>query len=56
VYLGFGGDEKELQTVIEEQTEKDLLEIDQYGAAAKALSRLTEYYLVEYLILSRRVP
>jgi hypothetical protein len=25
VYLGFGGDEKELQTVIEELTEKDLL-------------------------------
>jgi hypothetical protein len=49
VYLGFGGDEEELQVAIDELTPKDFLEIDQYGAAAKVLSGLTEYYLVEHL-------
>lgn len=28
----------------------DFLEIDQYGVSAKALSGLTEYYLVRHLI------
>lgn len=49
VYLGFGGKEKELQMAIQSLTEKDFLEIDQYGVAAKALSGLTEYYLVGHL-------
>ena len=49
VYLGFGGDAQELKVAIEELAQKDFLEIDQYGAAAKALSGLTEYYLVEHL-------
>ena len=50
IYLGFGGTDKEqLKVVLDELTESDFLEIDQYGVAAKALSGLAEYYLVEYL-------
>jgi len=49
VYLGFGGRAEDLQAAIEELTDRDFLEIDQYGVAAKALSGLSEYYLVEYL-------
>src|SRR5208282_2250096 len=49
VYLGFGGKEKQLQAAVAELTERDFLEIDQYGVAAKALSGLSEYYLVEHL-------
>jgi hypothetical protein len=51
VYLGFGGKEDELKVAVDQLTEKDFLEIDQYGVAAKALSGLTEYYLVEQLKL-----
>ena len=50
IYLGFGGKEKQLlQAAVNELTEKDFLEIDQFGIAAKALSGLSEYYLVEHL-------
>lgn len=49
VYLGFGGREADLRMAIEQLTEHDFLEIDQYGVAAKALSGLSEYYLVSYL-------
>lgn len=49
VYLGFGGREVDLQAAIADLTENDFLEIDQYGVAAKALSGLSEYYLVEHL-------
>ena len=50
IYLGFGGQNKELLTMaVDQLTEKDFLEIDQYGVAAKALSGLTEYYLVKQL-------
>ena len=43
VYLGFGGQVKDLEAAIIELTENDFLEIDQYGVAAKALSGLSEY-------------
>jgi hypothetical protein len=49
VYLGFGGKEEQLRAAIAELSEHDFLEIDQYGVAAKALSGLSEYYLVEHL-------
>ena len=49
IYLGFGGKEKQLQAAVDKLTEKDFLEIDQFGIAAKALSGLSEYYLVEHL-------
>jgi len=49
VYLGFGGDEASLTEAIEQLSTEDFLEIDQYGVAAKALSGLTEYYLVRDL-------
>jgi hypothetical protein len=50
IYLGFGGkDEALLEAAVSQLTENDFLEIDQYGVAAKALSGLTEYYLVEHL-------
>ncbi len=49
IYLGFGGGEAPLALALEQLSEKDFLEIDQYGAAAKALSGLTEYYLVKHL-------
>jgi hypothetical protein len=49
VYLGFGGKEADLKMAIDQLTENDFLEIDQYGVAAKALSGLSEYYLLEYL-------
>lgn len=49
IYLGFGGKAKDLEEAIIELTAKDFLEIDQYGVAAKALSGLSEYYLVENL-------
>lgn len=49
VYLGFGGKARELERAIVDLTEKDYLEIDQYGVAPKALSGLSEYYLAENL-------
>jgi hypothetical protein len=49
VYTGFGGDAAPLKLALDQLTEKDFLEIDQYGAAAKTLSGLTEYHLVDYL-------
>jgi hypothetical protein len=53
IYLGFGGTGKKhnevLRAALDQLSEKDFLEIDQYGVAAKALSGLTEYYLVGHL-------
>ena len=49
VYLGFGGNKASLTEAIEQLSTHDLLEIDQYGVAAKALSGLTEYYLARDL-------
>ena len=51
IYLGFGGRQDVLQVAVDQLTDKDFLEIDQYGVAAKALSGLSEYYLVEHLKL-----
>jgi len=51
IYLGFGGRGVDLQAAVVDLTEGDFLEIDQYGVAAKALSGLSEYYLVENLKL-----
>ena len=45
VYLGFGGNETELAEAILQLAEGSVLEIDQYGIGAKALSGLSEYYL-----------
>ena len=42
-----GGSKTRLETAISELSENDLLEIDQYGAAAKILSGLAEYYLAK---------
>ncbi len=39
IYLGFGGKATDLQAAIAELSEHDLLEIDQYGVAAKADQR-----------------
>ena len=49
VYLGFGGNEASLTEAIAQLSADDFLEIDQYGVSAKALSGLTEYYLVRDL-------
>jgi len=51
VYLGFGGAKTDsLEKALESLSEDDYLEIDQYGAAAKVLSGLAEYYLVRKLL------
>jgi hypothetical protein len=44
-----GGTKAELEHALEELTEKDFLEIDQYGASAKVLSGLVEYSFVQVL-------
>lgn len=50
VYLGFGGNNRKiLELALSELADDSLLEIDQYGAAAKALSGLTEFYLGQHL-------
>lgn len=49
VYLGFGSNEASLAEAIAQLSTDDFLEIDQYGVAAKALSGLTEYYLMQDL-------
>jgi len=49
VYLGFGGARAPLAAALAQLSTNDFLEIDQYGVAAKALSGLTEYYLVRDL-------
>lgn len=41
-----GSSRSDLEAALEILTKDDLLEIDQYGAAAKVLSALSEYYLV----------
>ncbi|SRR5713101_2963767 len=55
-----GGTRAELQQAITVLQATDLLEIDQFGAAAKVLSGLAEYYLVEMVIAAcyepRRMP
>ena len=55
-----GGTRNELSRSLESLEETDFLEIDQYGAAAKVLSGLAEYHLVEVVENSgyqvRRMP
>jgi hypothetical protein len=45
-----GGTKSDLDKALNELTDKDFLEIDQYGAAAKVLSGLAEFYLVNDLL------
>ncbi|MEQ1821728.1 MAG: hypothetical protein ABL949_04405 [Fimbriimonadaceae bacterium] len=47
VYLGRSS-KTDLQTALGALTKTDLWEVDQFGAGAKLLSALTEYYLVEH--------
>ncbi len=42
------GDEKDLKTALEDLDAADFWEVDQYGASAKVLSALSEFYLVQY--------
>ena len=42
-----GGSVSKLRAALDELTQEDFLEIDQYGAAARVLSGLAEYHLVE---------
>ena len=42
-----GGGRRKLEQALAELSDTDFLEIDQYGAAAKVLSGLAEYHLVE---------
>ena len=55
-----GGARAKLETALNELQDSDFLEIDQYGAAAKVLSGLAEYHLVEMVQASgyvvRRMP
>ena len=44
------GNKDDLLKAIEGLTADDLWEVDQYGAAAKVLSALSEYYLVRYAL------
>lgn len=44
-----GGSKADLQNALDALTGEDFLEIDQYGAAAKVLSGLVEYYLAKQL-------
>jgi len=53
VYLGFGGRAADLDAAIADLTDRDFLEIDQYGVAAKALS---PHSPDEALILSALSP
>ncbi len=43
-----GKQKSHLKSALDELTEKDYLEIDQYGASAKVLSSLAEYYLAKH--------
>lgn len=47
-----GGNKSDLEKALAELSRNDYLEIDQYGAAAKVLSGLAEYYLVGSLLES----
>jgi len=42
------GNKAKLEEALEGLTEDDLWEVDQYGASAKVLSALSEYYLVQH--------
>jgi len=59
VYLG-KSNKNDLEIAIAELTENDFLEIDQFGASAKILSSLSEYYLADQAKQSgytvRRMP
>lgn len=48
VYVG-SSKRQELAEALDQLSTSNFLEIDRYGVAAKALSGLTEYYLVRYL-------
>ncbi len=50
IYLGFGNtDRVALENALAHISTESFLEIDQYGVAAKALSGLSEFYLVQHL-------
>lgn len=55
-----GGSRIQLELALNELTEKDYFEVDQYGTAAKVLSGLAEYYLAKHAIEAgysvRRMP
>lgn len=59
VYIGKSS-KSALETAVNELTENDFLEIDQFGASAKILSSLSEYYLAKQAVdlgyLVRRMP
>jgi hypothetical protein len=59
IYTG-GTTKKELEEAIAQLAEEDFLEIDQYGASAKVLSGLAEYFLVEFALAAgytvKRMP
>lgn len=48
IYIGSSSSKRELEKAIENLNEDDFLEIDQFGASAKVLSSLSEYYLAEH--------
>ncbi len=59
IYTG-GTSRRELEEAIAQLAEEDFLEIDQYGASAKVLSGLAEYFLVEFALAAgysvKRMP
>jgi len=59
IYLGKSS-KTVLQSAVDELTENDFLEIDQFGASAKILSSLSEYYLAKQAVDAgytvRRMP
>jgi hypothetical protein len=52
IYTGATAKKSELESAFKVLTEKDFLEVDQYGASAKVLSGLVEYSLVQALTRS----
>ena len=60
IYIGSKGGKLGLESIIEDLSEADFLEIDQYGASPKILSSLAEYYLALHAkkrgYIVRRMP
>lgn len=49
LYVGFGGNKRELEQALVQLDGGEFLEIDHYGVSAKLLSGLTQYYLLRLL-------